>query len=164
MFWGVTTTTNKIFVRNSFIFCTSWAPRRCPGLFHNFIVKKSRADWSKDPAGFGLGWAPHKKKLYSNLTWGATFVCWPPPNSLPFRGFQRGHYGGYPRGSTFGVAPWLGAEPGWNEEPMPNFTVIGCVGPAAGRRTYTHTHFHLYIGDVAILANPIFNGKKQQFR
>ncbi len=26
---------------------TSWAPRRCPGLFHNFIVKKSCADWYK---------------------------------------------------------------------------------------------------------------------
>jgi hypothetical protein len=23
---------------------------------------------------------------------------------------------------------------------MPNFGVIGCVGPAAGRRTYTHTY------------------------
>jgi hypothetical protein len=23
---------------------TSWAPRLCPGLFHNFIVKKSRAE------------------------------------------------------------------------------------------------------------------------
>ena len=34
---------------------------------------------------------------------------------------------------------------------MPNFGVMACVGPAAGRRTYTHTyihtHFHLYIGD-----------------
>ena len=29
------------------ILSTSWAPRRCPGLFHNFIVKKSSADWSK---------------------------------------------------------------------------------------------------------------------
>jgi hypothetical protein len=46
---------------------------------------------------------------------------------------------------------------------MPNFEVIDCVGPAAGRRTYTHTyththththihtHFHLYIGDNYIL-------------
>ncbi len=55
---------NKYF-RSSMMLCsiicfTSWAPRRCPGLFHNFIVKKNRADWSKDPAGFGLGWAPHK--------------------------------------------------------------------------------------------------------
>ncbi len=47
------------------IIMTSWSPRRCPGLFHNFIVKKSRADWSKDPAGFGLWWAPHKL----NFTW-----------------------------------------------------------------------------------------------
>jgi hypothetical protein len=43
------------------------------------------------------------------------------------------------RGPTFWVAPWLGAEPGWNEEPMPNFGVMACVGPAAGRRTYIHT-------------------------
>jgi hypothetical protein len=37
---------------------------------------------------------------------------------------------------------------------MPNFGVMACVGPAAGRRTYTHTyihtHFHLYIGDSAL--------------
>jgi hypothetical protein len=26
------------------IIVNSWAPRRCPGLCHNFIVKKSRAD------------------------------------------------------------------------------------------------------------------------
>ena len=89
-----------------------------------------------------LGWG-----LYTNPPLGAAFVCWPPPNSLPFRVFQTGSLWGYPQGSTFGVAPWLGAEPGWNEEPIPNFGVIGCVGPAAGRRTYihTHTHFHLYI-------------------
>jgi hypothetical protein len=29
---------------NLLLLLTSWAPRRCPGLFHNFIVKKSRAD------------------------------------------------------------------------------------------------------------------------
>jgi hypothetical protein len=61
--------------------------------------------------------------------------------------FRRGHYRGYPRESIFWVAPWLGAEPGWNEEPTPNFGVMACVGPAAGRRTYIHTHFHLYILD-----------------
>jgi hypothetical protein len=33
--------------KNLNLFKTSWAPRRCPGLFHNFIVKKSSADWSK---------------------------------------------------------------------------------------------------------------------
>jgi hypothetical protein len=49
----------------AFLYTTSWAPRRCPGLFHNLIVKKSRADWSKGPAGFGLGWAPHKFFLYN---------------------------------------------------------------------------------------------------
>jgi hypothetical protein len=27
-----------------YLLITSWAPRRCPGLFHNFIVKKSCAD------------------------------------------------------------------------------------------------------------------------
>jgi hypothetical protein len=64
----------------------------------------------------------------------------PRPILYPSGFFRRGHYRGYPRGSTFWVAPWLGAEPGWNEEPMPNFKVIGCVGPAAGRRTYTHTY------------------------
>jgi hypothetical protein len=38
--------------------------------------------------------------------------------------------------------PRLGAESGWNEEPTPNFGVMGCVGPAAGRRTYIHTYTH----------------------
>ncbi len=49
---------------------------------------------------------------------------------------------GVPPGLTFMVAPWLGAEPGWNEEPTPNFGVMGCVGLAAGHRTYIHTHTH----------------------
>ncbi len=64
------------------LFYTSWAPRRCPGLFHNFIVKKSRADWSKDPEGFGLWWAPPQIKFYmANPPRGAAFVYWPPPYS-----------------------------------------------------------------------------------
>jgi hypothetical protein len=71
----------------------------------------------------------------------------PHPIRYPSGFFRWGHYRGYPRGSTFGVAPLLGAEPGWNEEPTPNFGVMACVGSAAGRRTYTHTHFHLYIVD-----------------
>ncbi len=84
------------------IFTTSWAPRRCPGLFHNFIVKKSCADWSKDPAGFGLGWAPHKIFFCTNTPRGATFVCWPLPNSKkhtpPFGRVD-------PAGPRFGWAP-----------------------------------------------------------
>jgi hypothetical protein len=47
------------------------------------------------------------------------------------------------RGQTFWVAPWLGTEPRWNEEPMPNFGVIACVGLAAGCRTHIHT-IHRY--------------------
>ncbi len=64
-------------MKQGFYSNTSWAPRRCPGLFHNFIVKKSRADWSKDPAGFGMGWAPHKKNLYNQTHPEEQ----PPPNS-----------------------------------------------------------------------------------
>ncbi len=64
------------------------------------------------PAQFSKHSPPQIKFYMANPPRGATIVCWPPPNSLPFRGFH--------------------------------FRVIGCVGPAAGRRTYTHTHIHTY--------------------
>ncbi len=64
--------------------------------------------FSKGPGGFGLGWAPTNKILYTNPPQGATFVCWPPPNYLPFWVFQTGSLWGVPPGPIFWVAPWLG--------------------------------------------------------
>ncbi len=93
----------------------------------------------------GLGEPPTNKILHGKPTPRSNFCLLAPhPILHPSGFFRRSHYRGYPQGSTFGVAPWLGAEPGWNEEPMPNFRVIGCVGPAACRRTYTHTHTHTF--------------------
>jgi hypothetical protein len=37
-----------------------------------------------DPVGLGLGWAPKNTILPDRPIWGAAFVCWPLPNSLPF--------------------------------------------------------------------------------
>jgi hypothetical protein len=99
-----------------------------------------------DPRGPWSGWAPRNKNFTIQTHPEEQLLFAGPRLILNPSGFFRwGHYRGYPRGPTFGVTPWLGAEPGWNDEPMPNFRVIGCVGPAAGRRTYTHTHIHTFI-------------------
>ena len=134
--------TNKIFIHK-------------PTPKSNFCLL-APAQFSKHLEGWTLrtpgGWAHHKLNFtIQTHPEEQLLFAGPCPILYPSRFFRPGHYSGYPRGSTFGIAPWLGAEPRWNEEPMPNFGVMACVGPAAGRRTYTHTyihtHFHLYIGD-----------------
>jgi hypothetical protein len=98
-----------------------------------------------DPAGLGEGWAPHKLN-FTRQTHPEEQLLFagPGPIIYPSGYFRWGQYGRYPRGPTFWVALWLGAEPGGNEEPMLNFGVMACVGPAAGRRTYTYTYIHTY--------------------
>jgi hypothetical protein len=56
---GIPGKMNFIFIFETY-FNTSWAPRRCPGLFHNFIVKKIdlRTLWA-------LGWGePPTNKIF----------------------------------------------------------------------------------------------------
>jgi hypothetical protein len=53
----------NVVLQSSFYFTHEWATRHCPGLFHNTIVKYSRADWSKklmSKSGWGCGqdWGP----------------------------------------------------------------------------------------------------------
>ncbi len=112
-----------------------------------------------DPAGPRFGVSPPKIKFYmANPPRGATFVCWPPPNS------QRIH----PH-----LVEWTLRAPGLGEPPInkilhgkptlkSNFCLLATAqfltlqrisdwvsmgGTPGGRQTHTHTHFHLYILD-----------------
>jgi hypothetical protein len=89
---------------------------------------------------WALGWGepPTNKILIYKPTPRSNFCFLAPAQFFTLQGFSDWvNIGVPPRGSTFGVAPWLGAEPGQNEEPMPNFGVMA----------HTHTYFHLYIID-----------------
>jgi hypothetical protein len=122
--------TNKIFIHK-------------PTPKSNFCLL-APAQFSKHLEGWTLrtpgGWAHHKLNFtIQTHPEEQLLFAGPCPILYPSRFFRPGHYSGYPRGSTFGIAPWLGAEPRWNEEPTPNFRVVCCVGLAEGRRTYTHS-------------------------
>ncbi len=77
---------------------TKWAPWRCLGLFHNFIEKSPVQIDLRTLRALGWGEPPTNNFLYSNPPQGTTFVCWPPPKSLPFRVFQTGSLQGVPPG------------------------------------------------------------------
>ena len=110
-----------------------------------------------DPVGPSFGWTPPKKNFGQTHPKEQLLFAGSRPILNPSGNFRWGQYGRYPWGPTIWVAPWLGAEPGWNEEPMPNFGVMACVSPAAGRRTHTHTYFHLYILDSIKLSSIILD-------
>jgi hypothetical protein len=61
-----------------------------------------------------LGWGepPSNKILPGKPTPKSNFCLLAPAQFCTLQGFSDGHYGVYPWGATFGVAPWLGAEPG----------------------------------------------------
>ena len=60
----------------------------------------------------GLGEPPTNKILHGKPTPRSNFCLLAPAQFFTLQGFRRCHYGGYPRGSTFGVAFWLGTERG----------------------------------------------------
>jgi hypothetical protein len=97
-----------------------------------------------DPVGPSFGWTPPKKNFGQTHPEEQLLFAGSRPILNPSGNFRWGQYGRYPWGPTIWVAPWLGAEPGWNEEPMPNFGVMACVSPAAAGPTHTHTFIFIY--------------------
>jgi hypothetical protein len=69
-----------------------------------------------------------------------------PTQFFTLQGFSDGvTIGGTLGGQHLGLHPGSVPSQGEIEEPMPNFGVMACVGPAAGRRTHIHTHTHTHI-------------------
>ncbi len=124
---GVKPPTNKIFIFKP-------TPRSNFCLLAPAQFSKHTAPFGRvDPVGPGLGWAPTNKILHGKPTLRSNFFLLAPVQFFILQGFSDG--------VTIGGTP--GGQHLW--EPMPNFGVMACVGPAAGRRTYTHTHTFIFI-------------------
>ncbi len=97
------------------------------------------------PWGPGVGVSPLQIKLYhTNPPKGATFVCWPPPNSLTFREFQTGSLKGVPLGADILGRPlaWCQAQVKWGAHAKFRGDRLCRSG---GRPPDTHTHTHTFI-------------------
>ena len=90
-----------------------------------------------------LGWGepPQINFLYTNPPRGATFVCWPPPNSLPFREFQMGSLKGVPLGADILGHPlaWCRAQVKWGAHAK---FWGDSLCRSGGRPPDIHTHTH----------------------
>ncbi len=134
--WG-DPSTNKIFIHKP-------TPRSnfcllAPAQFSKHTPPFGRVDLG----GPGSVWAPANKILLYKPIPRSNFCSLAPAQFLILQGISDGVTIAVPLGAYIWGHPWLGAEPGWNEEPMPNFGVMACVGPAAGCRTHIHTHTHI---------------------
>ncbi len=86
---------SKFKIQSSKLITTSVGYPVLPGTISQFHCEIVPGRFSKDPEGFGFGWAPTNKISYTNPPQGETFVCWPPPNYLPLWVFQTGSLWGF---------------------------------------------------------------------
>ncbi len=139
--WGY----RRLMWRHLMVYKTSVGYPALPGTISQFHREIVPCRLICGPCGLWVGVSPPQIKfLHTNPPRGATFVCWPPPNSLPFRVLQMGSLKGVPPGVNISGCPLARcrARVKWGAHAKFQGDWLCRSG---GRPPDLHTHIHTFI-------------------